>query len=70
MGTELVQVAPVFKRSPALGNLLVNLAALASGALLRLCARHPCSATVLGSIMLGLDSLVAHAFYDTYCLCE
>ncbi|HET7416983.1 MAG TPA: hypothetical protein VFJ61_05115 [Solirubrobacterales bacterium] len=49
-------------------NLLVSLAAHTLGALLRLCARHPCSATVLCSSVLGLDSLVAHGLYDTFCL--
>lgn len=63
----LVQVAPGIEGPPALGSLL-GLAALAPGALLRLGARHPRSATVLRPGVLGLDALVARGFYDTCCL--
>jgi len=48
--------------------LLVDLTTTALGALLRLGARRPRSATVLCSGVLGLDALIAHGFYDTYCL--
>lgn len=57
---ELVQVAPVVEGPTSLDHLLVNSTTLALGALLRLRPRHPCSAAILSSGMLGLYSLVAH----------
>lgn len=53
---------------PRAERLLVKLAALALGSLLGLGARHPGSAAVLGSAVLGLDALVGHDVYDTCCL--
>ena len=64
---ELVQVAPVIKEGVAC-SLIVELAASAPRVLLPLGARHPGSTAVLGSGVLGLDSLVSHDHYDTCCL--
>lgn len=58
--TELVQVAPVVERPTSLDHLLVSSTTLALGALLRLRPRHPRSAAVLSSGMLGLYAFVAH----------
>jgi len=53
---------------PRVEGLLAKLAALTLRSLLRLGPRHPGSAAVLGSGVLGLDAAVGHNLYDTCCL--